>query len=187
MRLVMGAIISLLNRSFKRADEVAIIAFRGTSAQVLREPTETLADALAALEYLSTGGRTPLAHALSLATGYVTPSTIIILVTDGRANIPFAGGDPAQEALDFAGQLNCHGFVIGTENSKQRLGNARKLAEAFGAHYMALEDPERIEDMAIEVERLAEAFRKCDQLPSYIAGELKLNEDLANHNFHRYL
>jgi magnesium chelatase subunit D len=160
MRMVKGAIISLLTRSFKRADEVAIIAFRGTSAQVLLEPTETLTDALAALEYLPTGGRTPLAHALSLATRHVTPSTILILVTDGRANIPFAGGDPAQEALEIAGQLNCHGFVIDTENSQQRLGNAQKLAEAFGAHYMVLEYIERIEDIAVEVERLAGSFPK---------------------------
>jgi magnesium chelatase subunit D len=42
--------------SFKRGDEVAIIVFRGTSAQVLLEPTDTLADALTALEYLPTGG-----------------------------------------------------------------------------------------------------------------------------------
>jgi magnesium chelatase subunit D len=158
MRLVKGAIVSLLTRSFKRGDEVAIIVFRGTAAHVLLEPTETLTDALAALEYLPTGGRTPLAHALSLATRYVTRSTILILVTDGRANIALGGGDPAQEALEIAGQLNCHGFVIDTENSEQRLGNARKLAEAFGAHYMALEDLERIEDIAIEVERLAGSF-----------------------------
>ena len=160
MRLVKGAIVSLLTRSFKRADEVAIIAFRGTSAQVLLEPTETLADALAALEYLPTGGRTPLAHALSLAKSYVTPSTILILVTDGRANIPLGGGDPAQEALEIAGQLNCRGFVLDTENSEQGLGSARELAEAFGAHYMALEDLEKIEDIAIEVERTAGSFPK---------------------------
>jgi magnesium chelatase subunit D len=120
---------------------------------VLLEPTETLADALTALEYVPTGGRTPLAHALSLVKGYVTPSTILILVTDGRANIPLAGGDPAREALEIAEQLNCRGFVIDTEISEQRLGNAQKLAEAFGAHHMALEDPERIEDIAIETER----------------------------------
>jgi len=50
--------------------------------------------------------------------------------------------------------------VIDTENSDQRLGNSQKLAEALRAHYMALEDLEKIEDIAIEVERLAESFPK---------------------------
>jgi hypothetical protein len=48
--------------------------------------------------------------------------------------------------------------VIDTENSEQRLGNSRRLAEALGAHYLALEDLEKIEDIAIEVERLAGSF-----------------------------
>ena len=160
MRLVKGTTSGILTRSFKRGDEVAIIVFRGTSAQVLVEPTETLDDALTALEYLPTGGRTPLAHALSLAKSYITPSTILILLTDGRANIPLGGGDPSLEALEIASQLSCRAYVIDTENSDRRLGNSQKLAEALGAHYMALEDLEKIEDIAIEVKRLAESFPK---------------------------
>jgi Mg-chelatase subunit ChlD len=46
------------------------------------------------------------------------------------------------------------------ENSEQRLGNAQKLAEAFETHYVALEDLEKIEDIAIEVTRLAGSFPK---------------------------
>jgi Mg-chelatase subunit ChlD len=48
--------------------------------------------------------------------------------------------------------------VIDTENSEQRLGNSQKLAEALGAHYMALEGLAKIEDIAIEVEQLAGSF-----------------------------
>lgn len=48
--------------------------------------------------------------------------------------------------------------MIDTENSEQRLGNSQKLAEAFGAHYMALEDLAEIEDLAIEVERRTASF-----------------------------
>src|SRR5260370_36349913 len=39
MRLVKSGILSLLNRSFQREDEVAMIAFRGISAPVVLEPT----------------------------------------------------------------------------------------------------------------------------------------------------
>jgi magnesium chelatase subunit D len=114
MRLVKGAISSLLTRSFKREDEVAIIVFRGTSAQVVLEPTQVLPDALAALEYLPTGGRTPLAAALDQARGYLTPATLLILVTDGRANIPLHGGDPWQEALHAAQLMSCNAIVVDT-------------------------------------------------------------------------
>ena len=118
------------------------------------------ADAVAALEYLPTGVRTPVAHAQSLATRYVTPSTILILITDGRANIALGGLDPAQKALEIAGQLSCREGVVDTESSEQRLGSALKVAEASGAHYMALEGLKRIEDIAIEVERLEGSFQK---------------------------
>jgi Mg-chelatase subunit ChlD len=67
-------------------------------------------------------------------------------------------GDPAQEAIEIASQLGCRGLVIDTENSDQRLGLSRKLAEAFGSHYMALEDLEKIDDVAIVVERLARSL-----------------------------
>ncbi|HTF61768.1 MAG TPA: VWA domain-containing protein [Edaphobacter sp.] len=99
MRLVKGVISSLLTRSFKREDEVAMIVFSGTSAQVVLEPTQVLPDALAALEYLPTGGRTPLAAALDQARGYLTPATPLILLTDGRANIRCMEETPGRKLL----------------------------------------------------------------------------------------
>jgi magnesium chelatase subunit D len=59
IRLVKGAVLGLLNRSFQIGDEIAIVACRGTSAQVLLEPSHMLDDAVAALEYLPTGGADP--------------------------------------------------------------------------------------------------------------------------------
>ncbi|WP_213805107.1 ATP-binding protein [Granulicella sp. dw_53] len=138
MRLVKGAATSLLDRSFKNGDEVALIVFRGPLAQVVLEPTTIVQDAKAALEYLPTGGRTPLAHALDLARNYITPSTILVLLTDGRANVPLHGGDPWKEALDVAPQLRANGLLIDTENDLQRVGQSRALAEALGVTYIEL-------------------------------------------------
>ncbi len=138
MRLVKGAAVGLLARSFKRDDEVAMIVFRGTEAQVLLEPTRIMDEAITALEYLPTGGRTPLAHALHLARSYVTPSTLLILLTDGRANVALHLADPWQEALEIAGELRCNALVIDTENAAQALGQSRKLADALGARYVTL-------------------------------------------------
>jgi len=154
MRVVKGAISSLLTRSFKREDEVAMIVFRGTSAQIVLEPTQVLPDALAALEYLPTGGRTPLAAALDRARSYVTPATLLILLTDGRANIPLHGGDPWQEALDAARQMSCNAIVVDTETAAQRLGQCTELAKVLGARYLSLEELVQTENFSIVVEPL---------------------------------
>jgi magnesium chelatase subunit D len=151
MRLVKGAATALLERSFKKDDEVAMIVFRGTSAQVLLEPTRVMADATAALEYLPTGGRTPLAHALDLARTYITPSTLLILLTDGRANVALRAADPWQEALDVAREMRCSALVIDTENAVQPLGRSHQLADALGARYIALEALLESDDLAIKL------------------------------------
>jgi magnesium chelatase subunit D len=140
MRLVKGAATGLLERSFKKDDEVAMIVFRGSAAQVVLEPTQNVADAMSTLEYLPTGGRTPLAHALDLARTYITPSTLLIVLTDGRANVAMGTADPWVEALEVASSLNCRALVIDTENAAQPLGRTLKLAEALGARYFALGD-----------------------------------------------
>ena len=140
MRLVKGATESLLTRSFQRGDEVALIVFRGTSAEVVLEPTTNLADAFTTLEYLPTGGRTPLAHALDRASAYLTPKTLLILITDARANYPLHGGDAWQEALTLAATLTCKALVIDTEGNPHRLGQAQVLADALQARCLTLEE-----------------------------------------------
>ena len=142
MRLVKGATLNLLRRSFKNGDEVAIIVFRGTSAQVLLEPSRSVHEASTALEYLPTGGRTPLADALNLARTYLTPTTVLVLLTDGRANVPLGAGDPWQEALDLASQIKTRSLVIDTETATERLGRPLKLAETLAAEYVRLENLE---------------------------------------------
>jgi magnesium chelatase subunit D len=154
MRLVKGAAAALLNRSFKMNDEVAMIVFRGTAAQVVLEPTRILQEATIALEYLPTGGRTPLAHALDLARTFITPSTLLILLTDGRANVPLRNGDPWQEALEVASQLHCPALVIDTEIAAQPLGQSRKLADALGGRCVALENLAESEELAIALQQV---------------------------------
>ena len=140
MRLVKGIANDILSRSFKNGDEVAIIVFRGPEAQVLLEPSSVLADATTALEYLPTGGRTPLAHALELTRHYLTPETTLILLTDGRANVPLAGGDPWLEALEIARQLATRAILIDTERSSEQTGQSLELAKALGAEYLRLDN-----------------------------------------------
>ena len=151
MRLVKGAALSLLSRSFKRGDEVAIIVFRGTSAEVSLEPTSNLADAVTTLEYLPTGGRTPLAHGLQLAKSYVSPKAVLILMTDGHANYPLHDGDAWQEALEEAAGFGCAALVVDTETSANPIGHAETIANVLQARCVGLEALESVGDLTIEL------------------------------------
>jgi magnesium chelatase subunit D len=140
MRLVKGAILGILKRSFRKDDEVVFIIFRGTDAQVLLEPSHQIDDAATALEYLPTGGRTPLAHALERAKTYLTPSTFLILLSDGRANVSLRDGDPWREALTIAQELNCRALVIDTETRGHPASRLSELASILRASSIPLAD-----------------------------------------------
>ena len=138
MRAVKGAVAGLVERSLRRRDEVAMIVFRGEAAEVLVEPTNDVATVLAALEYLPTGGRTPLAHALEAAQQLVTPETLLVLVTDGRANVPSRTDDAWSDALQAAGRIRCTALVVDTELNALAMGKAKELAEAMRAELISL-------------------------------------------------
>jgi magnesium chelatase subunit D len=140
MGLVKGAVAGLLDRAHRRHDEVVVIACRGGAATVLVEPTPVLADVQRALEYLPTGGRTPLAHALELAATYITDESILVVVTDGHANVPTTSGDPRADALSAARAVRCVSLVVDSEHESEATGRPRELAAAMGGHHVRLAD-----------------------------------------------
>jgi magnesium chelatase subunit D len=153
MRAVKGAVAGLLEQTMRRRDEVAIIVFRGEGAEVLVEPTGDVASVLAALEYLPTGGRTPLAHALELAQQFVTEETLLLLITDGRANVETRTDDPWSDALVAAAGVRCPALVVDTETGANALGKAREIAEAMGAECVSLEMFEAGYDLPVLLKR----------------------------------
>jgi len=150
MRLVKGAALGLLHRSFSKDDEVAIIVFRGTDAKVLLQPSHQIDEAATALEYLPTGGRTPLAHALELAKMYLTPSTVLILFSDGRANVSLRGGDPWREALTIAQEFNCRALLIDTDTPGRAVGRMSELALVLRASSIPLADIENLDLLEVK-------------------------------------
>ncbi|MDN5698438.1 MAG: VWA domain-containing protein, partial [Rubrobacter sp.] len=60
MSAVKGAALSLLTDAYQRRDKVALVSFRGGSAETLLPPTASVDLAGPRLEELPTGGRTPL-------------------------------------------------------------------------------------------------------------------------------
>jgi magnesium chelatase subunit D len=152
MEAVKGAVLGLLGDAYEQRDQVGVIAFRGTQADVLLGPTAGVELAEQALRVLPTGGRTPLAHALVLARDTVrrlrrsSPDLPVLLVVlgDGKANVPLpdSPGDPWQQALRAAADLaadHVPALVLDSDAGLVRAGRARDLASALGAEYLALE------------------------------------------------
>lgn len=151
MEAVKGTVLRLLEDAYQRRDEVAVIAFRGTDAEVLLPPTRQVEMAQQALATLPTGGRTPLPHALKKASELLhrghsgkalTP--LLVIMSDGKANIGFQEGDDAwQQTLAMAENLAALAvptLVLDTEADFVRLGRARMLADALGAECLPLEE-----------------------------------------------
>jgi len=146
MRLVKGVAGGLLDMSHGRHDEIVVIGCRGVRAEVLVEPTSSRDDAQRALEYLPTGGRTPLAHGLELAAGYVTDQALAIVITDGRANVPTRSEDAWADTQQAAKALSCAALVIDTEDARSATGRPRELANVMRGGYARLSelDPSQV-------------------------------------------
>jgi magnesium chelatase subunit D len=143
MRAVKGAVAALLESSVDHKDEVAVISFRGAKAEIVLEPCRDMEAALRLLEFLPTGGRTPLAHALELAEQLVTPESVVVLLTDGRANVPSAGADPWAEALKAARNLTCSSVLVDSSVDSSTVAATQALAAAMRARLIRLDDLSR--------------------------------------------
>jgi magnesium chelatase subunit D len=144
-----GAVNLLLADCYVRRDEVGVIAFRHRTAEVLLPPTRSLVRAKRSLAALPGGGGTPLAAGLQAALhtalhvrrGGTTP--VLVLLTDGRANIALDGspGRPGAEgdALLLARHIRAAGLsTLVIDTSAQPAPQAQRLADALGAQYRAL-------------------------------------------------
>jgi magnesium chelatase subunit D len=150
MEMVKATVISLLHDAYQRRDEVGVISFRGTQAELLLFPTRSVDMAEQQLRDLPTGGRTPLAHALQTAfevlgrnSGASRPEPLLIVLSDGKANVPLnEHADAWQQSLEWAHALAKKGIaalVLDTEIGFVRMGRAEALAEALEAQCLSLE------------------------------------------------
>jgi magnesium chelatase subunit D len=144
-----GAVELLLADCYVRRDQVALIGFRGRQAELLLPPTRSLTAAKRRLSGLPGGGGTPLASALDTAAALVQAlirrgqSPMVVLMTDGRANVArdgSGGRERAQsDALQSARQLALTGaplLLIDTSTKPQR--EAAELSQAMRARYLPL-------------------------------------------------
>lgn len=149
MRAVKGAIFAMLQDAYQKRDQVAMIAFRRATAEVLLPVTHSVDLAQNCLALLPTGGKTPLAEGLDQAMILLQTlkrrdknvRPVLVLVTDGRANSASNGKDAVGDALAMAKKIAVAGVpavVIDTETDFISLGVAQKVAVEMGATYYHL-------------------------------------------------
>lgn len=146
---VKGAIEMILSECYIRRDNVALIAFRGTSAEMLLPPTRSLTRAQRCIAALPGGGGTPLARAIDMAGLLATSekkkgiSPTIVFLTDGKANIDREGKAGRKTAIPdalCAGQslrnLRIPSLLI--DSSPRSNKEAQHIATCMGARYIPL-------------------------------------------------
>lgn len=182
MVAVKGAILSLLLDAYQRRDRVGLISFRGTRADLLLPPTNSVDLAQVYLQEMPTGGRTPLSKGLYLALEVLETERLkdretlplLVLLSDGRANVSLDTGvsssaTATEEAKSFASlfqEKHISSVVVDTELGFIKLGLAQTISETMGARYIKLDD--------LRADRLADAVRQ--QLPTGDRPELTPEE-----------
>ena len=139
----------LLAQAYARRDHVALVAFRGTGAELLLPPTRSLVQTKRRLAGLPGGGGTPLAAGMLTAFEQATQATrrgltpTIAVLTDGRANIALDGSADRQQAAKDAQQIarvlrgqGTDAIIIDTGNRPEPA--LRNLAQTLDAAYLPL-------------------------------------------------
>ena len=163
MAAVKGAVLSMLRDSYVKRDRIGMMAFRRDSAELVLPPTRSVEYSYRKLEEMPTGGKTPLSEALVTVNEYMTSYSrshvgemcYIVVITDGRANVPLQEGANAnEEVLKLAEDMaipQVKWIIIDASAGFMRFDNAERLAMALEGTYFRLED--------LNADRLAESVR----------------------------
>lgn len=144
-----GAVELMLAEAYVRRAQVALLAFRGTAAELLLPPTRSLARARRALAELPGGGGTPLAaglHAgreLAEAARARGRTPFIVVLTDGRANIAADGrasrAAAEADAVAAARAIGAAGIgAVFLDTGARPRAEGAALARAMRAQYLPL-------------------------------------------------
>ncbi|MCD6506824.1 putative cobaltochelatase [Candidatus Poribacteria bacterium] len=151
MAAAKGAVLSLLLDAYQRRDRVGMVVFRGEKAELVLPPTNSVELAQKYLAELPTGGRTPLAHGLKLALDTIKEQRwrdkhiipLLVLISDGRANVSLDDGDPVEEAKRVAREIraaNIRSIAVDTEQGFPTFGLVRQICDEMGGTYLRLEE-----------------------------------------------
>ena len=144
-----GALTRLLQQAYLHRDKVALISFRGTSSEVLLAPTRSVEVAKRLVDALPAGGGTPISAGVikaielaRLARIQGMPRAMLVLFTDGRANVSSSESRTPREELDQLGRLlKSDGITTVVIDTKSRFvgsGEGQTLSAMLGARYFSL-------------------------------------------------
>jgi magnesium chelatase subunit D len=141
-----GAVELLLAQAYVKRAEVALVAFRGETAEISLPPTRSLARAKRQLAALAGGGGTPMAAGIDLARRVAESernrgrTPLVVVLTDGRANV---GGTatltPHMAALASARAMAGTGIAsVFIDCSARPRPEGGQIAQEMAARYIAL-------------------------------------------------
>lgn len=156
---VKGAVESVLARSYARRDEMALIAFRRSSAETVIPRTRSLARARRELAAMPGGGATPLAAGLmealaeAMRAEQAGSGALIVVMTDGGANVALGGQadrkTAREDALKSARAIAASGIpAVLIDSNPRPAARLRELAAAMNARCLPLPrlQPDRMAD-----------------------------------------
>jgi magnesium chelatase subunit D len=145
-----AAILSLLLDAYQKRERVGLIAFRGENAEVLLPFTNSVDNAAKRLAVLPTGGKTPLPAGLALAcdllkkekASHPQDAFLLVLITDGKANISLTGKPPMAEVKELAVRIRSLGIdamILNTERYWHEASNLPEISQIMGASHYTIE------------------------------------------------
>ncbi len=151
MQATKAAVLSLLRDAYQRRDRVGLVSFQRDYARILLPLTNSVELAQKRLQTMPTGGKTPLARGMLTAFELLEKARrqddeivpLMVLLTDGQANVAISNAPPQQEAYQIADVIaarDIKAIVIDTEHPNFERGLSRKLAEHLKGSYYRLED-----------------------------------------------
>lgn len=144
-----GALTRLLGEAYLHRDKVALISFRGSGSDVLLAPTRSVELAKRLVDAMPAGGGTPLAAGVLKAMELARHArlqglsqTMLVLFTDGRANVRLRPGRAIEDELKQLGALlraeRIASVIVDTKAKFLSNGEGRALAEMLGSRYVYL-------------------------------------------------
>ena len=144
----------LLQHAYLHRDSVALVAFRGRSAELLLPPTRSVQLARRSVDALPAGGGTPVAAGLLCALQVArrarlkhAENVMIVLLSDGRANVGLrangeqTGAAIAEELRRLGAAIRKERITMTVVDTRQKFlsaGEARRLSDTLGARYIYL-------------------------------------------------
>jgi magnesium chelatase subunit D len=152
MTAAKGAVLSLLLDAYQKRDRVALIAFKGQTAELILPPTDSVELAKKRLEILPTGGKTPLSQGLMCAFELIEKEErkkdhnriLLVLISDGRGNVSMSNNKNAfDESLTICEEITnrkVQSLVIDIETGFVRMGKMKLLADKLKAKYYSTDN-----------------------------------------------